>query len=369
MRNRSLARARLVSQGLACPGFATPHQAVASFGAMQGQDLPGVVASATLRVSGGVFTEVLHAFDHGELVRGYPMRGTVFLTAAEDLAWMTQLCAGQAIQAARRRRDQLGIDERQVERASSVARSVLDQRLGRISRAGLYAAWQEAGLSTGEGRGYHLLYHLIATVDLCYGPWNGTEQDIVAAPSWLPAGSTLEARFNGDRIAATAELLHRYLTSRGPATLRDFAWWTKLPLREIRAAFSTISTEIELADPSSKQPGAEPRYQRPGLSDEVSGLAKEVARPLLLPGFDEFILGYPDRLFAMSETVHQRLVPGNNGVFQRSVVINGEVRALWRRLGQPHRRELAVETPERPLSKAHTAAVERLFACFPFVAA
>ena len=369
MHDRGLARARLVSQGLACPRFATPHQAVASFGAMQGQDLPGVVGSTTLRISGRAVTEVLRAFDHGELVRGYPMRGTVFLTAAEDLAWMTQLCAGQTIQAARRRRDQLGLYEHQVERAGSVAYSALDQRLGRISRAGLYTAWQEAGLPTGEGRGYHLLYHLITTVGLCYGPWNGAEQDIVTASSWLPAGSTLETRFNGDHIAATAELLRRYLISRGPATLRDFAWWTKLPLREIRAAFSTISTEVELADPFSKQPGAEPRYQRPGLSDEVSGLAKEVARPLLLPGFDEFILGYPDRLFAMSETVHQRLVPGNNGVFQRSVVINGEVRALWRRLGQPHRRELAVEAPERPLSKTHAAAVDRLFARFPFVAA
>ena len=45
----TLARQRLVAQGLVTRPWATPTDAVRAFGAMQGQDLPGVLASAALR--------------------------------------------------------------------------------------------------------------------------------------------------------------------------------------------------------------------------------------------------------------------------------------------------------------------------------
>ena len=90
-------------------------------GAMQGQDLPGLLSSIALRLdaekvgeapgqdqvptvapqasdseafpSDARMREVLRAFDAGEIVRGYPMRGTVFAMAARDARWMTELCA------------------------------------------------------------------------------------------------------------------------------------------------------------------------------------------------------------------------------------------------------------------------------------
>src|SRR5690606_32274848 len=103
-------------------------------------------------------------------------------------------------------------------------------RGGGAPRGELFEAWNAAGIDTTGGRGYHLLVHLISTGTAAYGPWTGTDTAVVDAATWLPAGSGLEERFNGDRTAATAELLLRYLQSHGPATLRDFAWWTKLPL-------------------------------------------------------------------------------------------------------------------------------------------
>ena len=71
MATPALTSARLVAQRLVGPPFPDPTSAVAAFGAMQGQDLPGVVASAALRSSGAV-ADVLTALDDGRLVRGYP---------------------------------------------------------------------------------------------------------------------------------------------------------------------------------------------------------------------------------------------------------------------------------------------------------
>lgn len=348
-----------MAQGLVSRPFARPVDAVAASMAMQGQDLPGVLASAVLRTRSGV-ADVLADLDAGRVVRGYPMRGTVFLMAADDVAWLTELCAPPTLRAAEARRRQLGLDGHSVDRARDLALAALDG--GPIPRAALFARWDEHGLATAGGRGYHLLFHLIAGGTVCYGPWNGTDQDVVLASRWLPAGSTLEGRFNGDRIAAVGEVLRRYLTSHGPATVRDLAWWTKLRLAEIRTALAH-------AEPHLEHDGAaeERRYWRPGLLEEAREAGRRSSAPLLLPGFDEFILGYQDRLFALTEADHQRLLPGNNGVFKRSVVAGGVVTGVWSRAGRPGLRSLSVEE-FIPLSATVRSRLDGLFRSFPFVA-
>lgn len=348
-----------MAQGLITRPFATPTAAVEALGAMQGQDLPGVLASAALRTPLGA-DAVLADLDAGKLVRGYPMRGTVFLLPADDAAWITELCARPSVRAASARSHQLDLDAVQIERARALAFLALEA--GPRARTALFELWDEHGLAPRGGRGYHLLFHLIAGGTLCYGPWNGTEQDLVLTSRWLPPGSTLEGRFNGDRVAATAELLRRYLTSHGPATVRDFAWWTKLGFGEIRSALGLVADELESdgADEAS--------YWRPGLDEEAARLGRRVSVPLLLPGFDEFVLGYQDRLFALTAEHHQRLVPGNNGVFKKSVVSGGLVRGTWSRAGRPGKRALEMDE-FAPLSATVRSRLEASFRAFPFVAA
>lgn len=351
-----LTRSRMVAQSLTAPSFASPAAAVAAFGAMQGQDLPGVLASAALRSTG----EVAAVFDdlaERRLVRGYPMRGTVFLMAAEDLAWVTALCAAPSLRAAAARRHQLGLDEEQLGRARGIAEEVLAD--GPLSRPELFEIWDAAGLAPKGGRGYHLLFTLIADGVAAYGPWNGSEQDVVLVEQWLPGTPGLAERFGGERLPAVAEFLLRYLTSHGPATLRDFAWWTKLTLGEIRRALPLIVDRLETDGAD------EPSYWRPGLLDEAQAQARASSAPLLLPGFDEYILGYQDRLFAMSATHHTRLVPGNNGVFRRTVLIGGRVRGTWARAGRPGRRSLEIEEFE-PITDAARKRLAARFAAFPF---
>lgn len=358
MTNPDLARRRLVAQRLVGEPFVDAVAAVRAFGAMQGQDLAGVLASAALRTPDRGLAPVIAALDAGQLVRGYPMRGTVFLVAAEDLAWLTDLMAAPALQASARRRPQLGLDDSHLEVAAEVGETALTGGRG-ASRAELFAAWQQAGVPTDQGRGYHLLSALTHAGLTCYGPWNGADQNVVLASRWLPAGSSLADRFGGDVVAATADLLGRYLSSHGPATLRDFAWWTKLPLRTVRAA-------LPLVDGLEGDGEPEASYWRAGLADEVAAAGASVDGVLLLPGFDEFILGYPDRLFAMTEACHAALVPGNNGVFRRAIVSNAQVVGYWTAAKRGPKRVLATELFVRETKKLRSG-VEREFAAHPLV--
>ena len=326
---------------------------------MQGQDLPGVLASAALRSTGSL-ADVLTALNEARLVRGYPMRGTVFLMSAADVRWVTELCAAPSLRAAAARRHQLGLDADQIDRAWRVAEEAL--AAGPMPRGQLNELWDAAGLAPSGGRGYHMLFTLIASNRLVHGPWNGAEQDVALMDQWLPGAEGLADRFDGDRTPAVAEFLLRYLTSHGPATIRDFAWWTKLTLGEIRRALPLIVGLLE-------SDGAEdPSFWRPGLLDEVAAVGRASAQPLLLPGFDEYVLGYADRLFAMRDDHHKRLVPGNNGVFKRSVVIGGRVVGTWARAGRPGARRLEIDAFE-PVSDAAAKRLEARYLSFPFVTA
>ena len=54
-------------------------------------------------------------------------------------------------------------------------------------------------------------------------------------------------------------------------------------------------------------------------------------RVLLLPGFDEYLLGYGDRSAVLAPEHADRIVPGGNGLFRPTIVVDGQVVGTWRR--------------------------------------
>lgn len=360
MVDAQLAGQRLVAQGLIEPRHGSVTEVVSAFGAMQGQDLSGVIASVALRLPVADPALVVDAFDAGEIVRGYPMRGTVFAVPAADVTWMTQLCAGAPRRAMIARRAALGLDDAVVDRARELLLEFLGGAPRGASRSQVVALWDKTLPDLDRQHTYHLLRLFMHESLICWGPWNGTDQNVVANESWLPVVQSLEHRFNGDEVAACAVLLERYLLSHGPATLRDFAWWSKLPLRTIRAALPLISDRFE------RDGAEESSWWRPGLHDDLEAVGKLADQPLLLPGFDEFILGYPDRQFAMTAHQESLLVPGNNGVFRRAAVAEAVVKGFWKRDGRAGKRILLVEPFNKPLVRHHKG-WERRFRDYPFL--
>ena len=51
----------------------------------------------------------------------------------------------------------------------------------------------------------------------------------------------------------------------------------------------------------------------------------------LLPGYDEYFLGYTDRSLVLLKEHAQKVVPGNNGVFKPMIVVDGQVVGVWKR--------------------------------------
>jgi hypothetical protein len=51
----------------------------------------------------------------------------------------------------------------------------------------------------------------------------------------------------------------------------------------------------------------------------------------LLPGFDELLLGYKDRSASLAPRHAERVVPGANGMFRSTLVLDAQVRGTWSR--------------------------------------
>ncbi len=62
----------------------------------------------------------------------------------------------------------------------------------------------------------------------------GVQQLFVPFNEWIP-----ESRELG-REDGIAELLFRYFQSHGPATIKDFSWWSQVPLTEARKALNEV---------------------------------------------------------------------------------------------------------------------------------
>ena len=79
------------------------------------------MASLALRTAGGSIDTVLTAFANAEIVRGYPMRGTVFAVAAADLRWLTELCAGSELRQSDRIWAARGMGARHLDASAAIA--------------------------------------------------------------------------------------------------------------------------------------------------------------------------------------------------------------------------------------------------------
>ena len=274
---REKARLRLASQGLTVQQWDSTEEVVQAFGVMQGQDLHSVRRSLALRAGD-------HS-DAGNIVRGYPMRHTLFAASIKDIGWITELCAKER-------------------RGDAELRSAINQLIDTpLSRAELK---QRAAAVLPEVPFWHIVR---VAMESGHAVYSGADQLIT--PVELPG---LDKVFNGDQVAATADLMVRYFRTHGPATLRDFAWWTKLPQRLIRPAAENLPPDIVRCGEESED----------FVSIEVIDMAEARRKRsvLLLGAFDEYILGYRDRLFAMTSEVHAILAPGNRGVFRRPIVVD-----------------------------------------------
>jgi len=305
---RTLTALRLAAQGIGRPTTDDPAEVVRGMLALQGQDYLGALWSVGLRTRTATEADVEAAHASGALVRSWPLRGTLHLVAAEDLGWMLSLTGERAVRSSAARDRELGLDADDFARVAAIARERLAGD-GRADRAELLEAFRDGGVATDGQRGGHLLGNLAFTglIVLCGRTEYALLEEHVREPRRL------------EPDAAADELALRYFTGHGPATVRDLAWWSGLPLTFVRDATARVRDRLDAIEVDGVE-----YLMRTGLEPDGDGVHA-------LPGFDEYLLGYTDRAAALAPEYATTIVPGGNGMFFPTIVVRGEVVGTWKR--------------------------------------
>lgn len=342
---------------------ATPASVVDWFGAIQAQDLASAMWSLGLRVPDADLATVTAAIDSGQILRTWPMRGTVHFVPPADAQWMLTLMGAKPLAGAARRRAFLGLSEADAELACEVLGEALSG--GRmLTRAQCVEVMAAAGITGAGNFGYHLLWFASQRGVTCIGPTKGSEQTFVLLADWAPRPN------RPDRAEALATMARRFFRSHGPATRADFSRWTGLTAADTKQGIAELGDELAplaAAGTDYLLPAEQLDQARETLDQAMAGAAGPASARFngadgvwVLPGFDEFILGYKDRSLMLDDRHKNALIPGGNGVFRATMVVAGRVLGTWTRTIKPNRVQIDA-LPFVRIPKATRTALEAAF--------
>ena len=343
----NIGRVRQANQHISRSALDDPTAVVRWFGAVQAQDYLGGLWAVGLRMRGATEASVEAAIARREIVRTWPMRGTLHFVAADDVRWILPLLTPRVISATAGRYRSLELNDAVFTRAAKVAEKALEGGKT-IRRDALYELWSAAGVATRDSRGLHLLGHLSQKGLLCFGARDGKQQTFTLLEEWVPTMKTFA------RDEALGQLALRYFTSHGPASIHDFAWWSGLTITESRSAVDSVASRLDSEDLDGRT-----LWFAAGQAQRSSRTAH------LLPAWDEFTVAYRDRNDILDPAYAKRVNAGG-GVLKPVVVVDGQVLGTWqRRIGKKGvtLNETYFSKRNRPSSDA-IAAVTKRYAAF-----
>jgi uncharacterized protein YcaQ len=329
---RSLLQARLSAQGLSGEPAPDVLAATRRLLAVQAQDPRAARLALRVRTKSGHASAVDQALNDGSLLITWVNRGTLHLLVAEDEPLLHALTTPQLRRASERRLAQEGVGPAAARHGiAAIVKALGDD--GPMTRAELRAVLEQARVPTAGQATAHILFS--ATLDglIVRGPMKGGEHAFVLVADWLGERPKIE------RERALAELGRRYLAGHGPADQRDLAKWAQLPVRDARAAFDAIASELE--------------PYPVGLVDlkTSAGETTPLPAPRLLGPFDPLLLGWRSRTLVLDDPQEVVTV---NGIFRAIALVKGRAAGTWTMPGG----RVALRLWGKQ-SRAATAALER----------
>jgi len=325
---------RLYQQRLTGTPLARPEDVVAWLGAVQAQEYPGGKWALSMRTPHLTDAVIDAACNEGRILRTHIMRPTWHFVTPEDIRWLMALTAPRVLAASAHMYRKLELDETTLRQSNAVIVRALEQEHV-LTRVELGARLEAVGISIEGLRLTFMMFRAELDALICSGPMRGKQFTYALLDERAPKGPELP------RDEALAELARRYFSSHGPATLRDFAWWSGLTLGDAKSGVTRAALKCEEID-----------GQTYWFSEWLAPVGAAPQTAYLLPTYDEFLVGYADfdksRRGGEAET--GRLV------FDSTIMIAGRIVGSWRRILKS--KSVSIElAPFRPLADSEQVAV------------
>jgi hypothetical protein len=294
--------------------FDKPAELLKFLGAVQAQDFYGAKWALGLRLRNATDDQIENAFSKGEILRTHVMRLTWHLVAPQDIRWLLKLTAPRLNTAINSYYQKFELDDALFKRTNSaIGRAMRGGK--QLTRQELRAVISKAGVSCDD----HVRFNFIvvhAELDglICSGPRRGKQFTYTLLEERVPQAKSLS------REESLAELTRRYFTSRGPATLHDFVWWSGLVVNDARTAIDSVRGDL------LKETIGGVDYWRSAVISKPAPVRNTAH---LLPSFDEYFVAYKYRRAAIDEDSNKPSAQ-SSVVFQSPVVVNGVFVGHWK---------------------------------------
>jgi hypothetical protein len=137
--------------------------------------------------------------------------------------------------------------------------------------------------------------------------------------------------------------------------VQDLMRWAHLVSADARAGTDASRPELSSLDVDGVE-----YLMDPQTPQRLDASRTDVDGVLLLPGFDELVLGYADRTMTVPAEFADRIVPGGNGMFRPTVLSRGRAVGTWGRT-----RDQVAATPFTSFEPAVADAILRVSAELP----
>jgi Winged helix DNA-binding domain len=257
-------------------------------------------------------------YDMRTLVKAHCMRQTLHLLPASQYA--TYISANKKTRAKQVRNvmDRFKITDREADQltrvlldalaekplAQKALRAAIRPQVSKRVRAWMDKVWGIVRPAVVEGL-------------VCYGPDARNEITYVRTEDWLPKQKAI------DPESAQQFLLRAYLRAYGPATARDFAFWSGISMKEVTAVWKSVEdefSEVELED----------RKAYILREDEAALRKSSLKNPnlRLLANFDVFLLAHAEKSHMVHDR-HYKKIYRNQGWISPVILLDGKVIGTW----------------------------------------
>jgi hypothetical protein len=313
MKVADILQLRLYNQLLTHKKFKTAGEVVSWFGAIQSQDFEGAKWALGQRIEGSTEAIIQQAYDKGEILRTHMMRPTWHFVSPADIKWMLALTASRVNAACAGTFRQVQLDDKIFKTSNAIITKAL-QKGKPLTRNELKIALQQKKIQTDDIRMICLL--LKAEIDglICSGPRQGNQFTYMLLEDRISNAIS----FNKDE--ALAALTKRYFNSHGPATIKDFAWWSGLTITDAKKG-------VELIKPYLLNEKVENEIF--WFSFSMAAIKETKPAIHLLPAFDEYTVAYKNRniILHRASATQSSLEILNPVILQKSQVIG-----KWKRV-------------------------------------
>ncbi|HEY4132500.1 MAG TPA: winged helix DNA-binding domain-containing protein [Gemmatimonadaceae bacterium] len=334
-----LRRHRLANQRLTGEPFASAVEAVQHLGAVQAQDYAAAKWAVAQRTTAATDETLERAIDHGQILRTHVLRPTWHLVAARDIKWMLALTGPRIAAGLVSMWRRSGLDVLFKRSNNAIVKALGEGE--HLTRAELAEILRRSRIDVGSTeRLGHIMLRAELDAIICSGARRGKQSTYALLEARAVDAVTLT------RDEALRELAIRYFSTRGPATAKDFSWWSGLTVTDARKAARLADDllSLETIDGSEMWVGKNTPPIARGASVH------------LLPNFDEFLVAYADRTAMAGALGALNSAEAKRAIFSNVIEINGQVAGTWQRtLARNH---VSVElAPRRTVTAAERKAI------------